>query len=597
MSKKEEKLCDICCIKFNKSTQKEIKCDFCNSVACLVCVKRYILDTSGDYHCMFCRNKWNRGILVEKLPQAFIKNELREREEECIVNNEKARLPEAQTIAERNIKQAKIRELQSIKSSMNVGFDSSNNYKDELINMIAKNYGIDIENLDNYAYTEEKEEKEEKRQYIRNCPNSDCRGFINDKWTCGLCSCKICKTCYEEMREDEKHVCDPNIIESNKVLMKDTKPCPKCNSMIHKLSGCFGADIEIPLWSGGFKKSQNITINDVLIGDDSTPRNVVDICKGEDDLYKINQSGGMSYVVNSKHELVLKDVYNQIIKISVSKYLALDDIVKSTLFGFDRNNEFSSITIEHLGKGKYYGWLLDGNHRFILKDLTVVKNCDQMFCTVCHTAFSWTKGTVDKGPIHNPHYYQWKTQNAKTELANNNLECDENTYPTLTNVLQASNKANSKCLKWISYFHQYFTHIEFTVRPLYQPTATRDEKMDINVDYMMGKMSKTEWKKLLYSCDKRQEMARDIIDLLDMGYTISGERFRKYIEKSKELNTKKTTEKNNDMMNYVYELSNLIDYIENEVESIKKRFMVKNVIISEPIWNDERKKELIKDIN
>ena len=33
-------------------------------------------------------------------------------------------------------------------------------------------------------------------------------------------------------------MCDPNSVETAKLLAKDTKPCPKCASMIYKVSGC-----------------------------------------------------------------------------------------------------------------------------------------------------------------------------------------------------------------------------------------------------------------------------------------------------------------------------------------------------------------------
>jgi hypothetical protein len=456
--------CDICCTKFNKSKNKPIDCPLCNKAACLNCVKRYLLDTTKEYHCMFCKNKWNRDVLVDKLPKVFISNDLRQHQENLIIDLEKARLPEAQVIAENKIREEKRREIREIQSNLSLSEYKDNEYSNQLINILAKNYGLD--NVQSAKEPELEKEKKVKREFIKACPNSDCRGFIDKrKWSCGLCNSKVCKECYEIVDDDEleTHTCDPAILESNKLIEKDTKPCPNCNSLIHKLSGC-----------------------------------------------------------------------------------------------------------------------------------------DQMFCTLCHTAFSWSKGTIERGVIHNPHYFQWKMSHSKGGTAAEagdpivQIElCNENLYPDFNLIYPILHKLNSKTAEWIPKFLRYFIHIREVTRPIYQTMLAVDEKMEINVKYIMGNISKTEWKKQLYDTDKRQHLAQDIVDLIDMASTISGERFRQLIQDCSS-SSKKLPEKIQNI--YLSDLNNLVSYFENELENIKKRYLLKNNILSKYVLIENRDKLVIKDI-
>ena len=61
--------------------------------------------------------------------------------------------------------------------------------------------------------------------------------------------------------------------------------------------------------------------------------------------------------------------------------------------------------------------------------ISKIDGCDQMWCIECKTAFSWSKGTVERGVVHNPHYYQWMRENGRNEPQRN--QCDHaNTFNT-----------------------------------------------------------------------------------------------------------------------------------------------------------------------
>lgn len=69
---------------------------------------------------------------------------------------------------------------------------------------------------------------------------------------------------------------------------------------------CHGKGTMIRMADFTLKAVEEVVIGDELLGDDLTPRTVESICSGWDEMYKINQSNGLPYVVNGVHPLCLK---------------------------------------------------------------------------------------------------------------------------------------------------------------------------------------------------------------------------------------------------------------------------------------------------
>lgn len=90
----------------------------------------------------------------------------------------------------------------------------------------------------------------------------------------------------------------------------------------HGTGKCLGLGTPVILYSGKTVPVEQIKVGDQLMGPDSTPRNVIGLTRGVDEMYKIIPTKGESFTCNSAHILSLKMAgKDKIIDISVKNYL------------------------------------------------------------------------------------------------------------------------------------------------------------------------------------------------------------------------------------------------------------------------------------
>jgi hypothetical protein len=148
---------------------------------------------------------------------------------------------------------------------------------------------------------------------------------------------------------------------------------------------CLHPDTEIVMFDGSNKMIKDIIVGDQVMGDDSTPRNVLSVCDGIDDMYEVIPSNAKSFICNKEHILVLAiptsyRISGMELEISVKNYLFRQKLLED--FCLVRNDpgtakyiDFPAIKkIVSLGKGEYNGFTLDGNHRFLLSTSSIVSH-------------------------------------------------------------------------------------------------------------------------------------------------------------------------------------------------------------------------------
>jgi len=341
--------CNVCTSDFNKSSNIKITCFKCDFECCRKCVKTYVLSKNENAHCMSCKIEWDRKFLTDNMDNLFMTKTYKEHRESVCFDREMGMLQGTQVYVEKAIK------LEALKNELK---ETKTLIADLKLKQINLEREIHIENQTTVLAA---------KKFVRRCPNGDCLGFLSTSLKCDLCEVFACSECHEikgkTAQEKESHQCKAEVIESVKMIESDSKPCPTCSSLIFKIEGCFAKDTPILMWDQSVKMSQDIIPGDLLIGDDGEQRQVLDTCSGEDNMYEISQNNGETYVVNSKHTLVLKNEKVEEIEILVEDYLKLSDTKKKLLYGFKSSNGINypaqDISFDPYILGL---WLGDGTH-------------------------------------------------------------------------------------------------------------------------------------------------------------------------------------------------------------------------------------------
>ena len=256
--------CQVCVTNFTR-IKKPIKCPntSCNFTACSSCYKQFIADNPHSLaRCMdtSCKTPFPRTFLHENFTKSFLKNEYKSHLKEIYFQKEQARFPETQELIVCKDKHKK-REEELAKLSSICYIDHKHYNLLHLFYIELRHYDTYIDETEeptiildeNHCYElaqhyiefgclpeniEHKKSNEYSHQYHGKCPSTDCRGFITNDYTCGLCNTKVCPDCQEVINQSESHTCNPSTVETIKSISKETKPCPTCHAPIYKIDGC-----------------------------------------------------------------------------------------------------------------------------------------------------------------------------------------------------------------------------------------------------------------------------------------------------------------------------------------------------------------------
>ena len=272
--------CCVCDEEF--ALRRTITCPKCDTIACKACMKQFIETNGTDACCLNdgCDATWTRRFLTDNFGTSYVNGKYKKmidlnRVDRVVATNARF-MEDAQRYKVLKQIEAKKQEAEfKTKRLQTETYQLSQEYEElkdkltfstptELANKInaAREKYLEVRNAKwrtedahrkyRAQYFIAKQEFEqgknassggaEKTIYQKSCPKPECKGFLSQKGICGMCKINVCSKCNvtKGITEEEiaAHECKKEDIESVEAIRKETKPCPRCGTRIHKLSGC-----------------------------------------------------------------------------------------------------------------------------------------------------------------------------------------------------------------------------------------------------------------------------------------------------------------------------------------------------------------------
>ncbi len=246
--------CGVCFDDVEVRRNKIIACPHCNFASCVDCYTQYV--SQDEISLVTCPNlaskcgkEWSREFVIKHFSREFVTKHYVRIKEKQIFDAEQAFLPTTQLVINC---ENEIKSLIAEDETRQFHYQRQNRRQiDELRDRRTRyragilNDPLDVAMLESRQMGNQTEAKKSPILFTSACRAENCRGFLNDQWYCTLCSNTTCSDCGVVRKSDSVtdsesngHQCNPNDVESFKLIQKDSKPCPKCRALIFKIEGC-----------------------------------------------------------------------------------------------------------------------------------------------------------------------------------------------------------------------------------------------------------------------------------------------------------------------------------------------------------------------
>ena len=154
--------------------------------------------------------------------------------------------------------------------------------------------------------------------------------------------------------------------------------------------------------------------------------------------------------------------------------------------------------------------------------ISKIAGCSQMWCVECHTTFDWKTLEIEKGVVHNPHYFEYMRKNGGLARQPGDEPCGGG-LPGIHELIHMPYSIAETVRKAI-----HFQQIGLMRIP--QPLTMKhgDTLEKIRMQYMMNRLTEEKYRSLLCKQDKHGEKMNELTQVRDMYVNVLGDLVRDF---------------------------------------------------------------------
>jgi ribosomal protein S27AE len=166
-----------------------------------------------------------------------------------------------------------------------------------------------------------------------------------------------------------------------------------------------------------------------------------------------------------------------------------------------------------------------------------INGCDQMWCTQCHTAFSWRTGRIETHTVHNPHYFEYqRTHGTPLPRQPGDIPCggfpewgQVNRLLPRPELNSSGYRSHTASVAEIVNAYRSHPHAMFALIPRYTEPDRQTENRDLRIKFMIGDITEDQFKKKIQQREKANQRKRAIQQVLEMYTTVVTDLFQAFL--------------------------------------------------------------------